>query len=142
MKQTIATLKSYFETGDAPTQQQFSDVFDSLVHKDEGKIITSITQILGGDIVFNFADTTSMTIPMNQHPNAHSIDFITGLRAVLDGLQNQIGSIGSGGETNTINSQTASEPAGSDVIANVVSLTQAEYDAGTPLASTLYIITN
>ncbi|NAS30941.1 hypothetical protein GTQ40_08175 [Flavobacteriaceae bacterium R38] len=142
MKQTIAILKSYFETGDTPTQQQFSDVFDSLVHKDEGKIITSITQILGGDIVFNFSDTTSMTIPMNQHPDAHSIDFITGLRAALDGLQNQIGAIGPVGEVNTINSQTASEPSGSDTVSNVVSLTQAEYDAGTPLASTLYIITD
>ncbi len=33
------------------------------------------------------------------------------------------------------------EPSGSDAINNIVSLTQAEYDAGTPVSDTLYIIT-
>ena len=33
------------------------------------------------------------------------------------------------------------EPTGSDTINNIVSLTQAEYDAGTPVSDTLYIIT-
>ena len=45
-------------------------------------------------------------------------------------------------ETNTINSTITGEPTGSDVILNTVSLTQAEYDAGTPIATTLYIITD
>ena len=44
-------------------------------------------------------------------------------------------------EVNTIDSKTAGEPSGSDVVLNVVSLTQAEYDAGTPVATTFYIIT-
>lgn len=35
MKQTLETLKSYFETGDKPTQTQYVDLFDSLVHKDD-----------------------------------------------------------------------------------------------------------
>ena len=37
---------------------------------------------------------------------------------------------------------TGDEPAGSDPVLNVVSLTQAEYDAGTPIATTLYNITD
>ncbi len=37
--------------------------------------------------------------------------------------------------------KTAAEPTGSDQVFNVVSLTQAEYDAGTPVATTFYIIT-
>lgn len=37
---------------------------------------------------------------------------------------------------------TVGEPSGSDRILNVVSLTQAEYDAGTPVSTTMYIITN
>ena len=36
--------------------------------------------------------------------------------------------------------KTAAEPTGSDQVFNVVSLTQAEYDAGTPVATTFYII--
>ena len=43
-------------------------------------------------------------------------------------------------EANTINSIVAGEISGSDVVLNVVSLTQAEYDAGTKIATTLYII--
>ena len=37
-------------------------------------------------------------------------------------------------------SKTAAEPTGSDQVFNVVSLTQAEYDAGAPVATTFYII--
>jgi len=47
--------------------------------------------------------------------------------------------------TNALNdrvkSVTVSEPNGSDKVVNIVSLTQAEYDAGTPVADTFYIIT-
>lgn len=42
---------------------------------------------------------------------------------------------------NNVKSSTTGEPTGSDVVTNVVSLTQAEYDAGTPVAGTFYLIT-
>lgn len=42
---------------------------------------------------------------------------------------------------NGVDSTTTGEPTGADSITNIVSLTQAEYDAGTPVATTLYIIT-
>jgi hypothetical protein len=40
-----------------------------------------------------------------------------------------------------VNSIVANEPTGSDKVVNIVSLTQAEYDAGTPVSNTFYIIT-
>lgn len=43
---------------------------------------------------------------------------------------------------NPVNSTTAGEPTGSDQVLNIVTLTQAEYDAGTPVSGTLYIITD
>jgi hypothetical protein len=52
-----------------------------------------------------------------------------GLAAYISSLSN-----------NTINSTVTGEPTGSDVVPNIVSLTQAEYDAGTPVSNTLYII--
>lgn len=52
----------------------------------------------------------------------------------------KLGGIGAGAEVNTINSTTTSEPTGSDLVYNVVSLTQAEYDAGSPVATTFYLI--
>ena len=41
-----------------------------------------------------------------------------------------------------VSSSTSGEPLGSDAIANIVSLTQAEYDAGPVSVTTLYIITD
>jgi hypothetical protein len=55
--------------------------------------------------------------------------------------QTKLAGIDAGAEANTIDSIVSGEPTGSDQVLNVVSLTQAEYDAGTPLATTLYIIT-
>ena len=52
----------------------------------------------------------------------------------------KLGGIDTGAEVNTINSTTTSEPTGSDLVYNVVSLTQAEYDAGSPVATTFYLI--
>lgn len=60
--------------------------------------------------------------------------FVDGDKAKLDG-------IAAGAEVNTIDSTVTGEPSGSDQVLNVVSLTQAEYDAGTPVATTFYIIT-
>tara|TARA_B110000285_G_scaffold15166_1_gene14931 strand:- start:49 stop:2007 length:1959 start_codon:yes stop_codon:yes gene_type:complete len=64
---------------------------------------------------------------------------------------NGVGAVGqvltSGGSGNgasfrdNFNSDTTGEPSGSDQMVNIVSLTQAEYDAGTPVSTTLYIIT-
>lgn len=44
--------------------------------------------------------------------------------------------------TNNCASDVTGEPAGCDQVLNVVSLTQAEYDAGTPIATTYYLITD
>jgi len=60
-------------------------------------------------------------------------NFTTADRTKLDG-------IAAGAEVNTIDSAVSGEPTGSDQVLNVVSLTQAEYDAGTPVATTFYII--
>jgi len=43
---------------------------------------------------------------------------------------------------NKPNSVIAGEPTGSDVVGNIVSLTQSEYDEGTPVATTFYLITD
>lgn len=53
----------------------------------------------------------------------------------------KLASIENGAEVNTIDSSTSGEISGSDQILNIVSLTQSEYDAGSPSATTLYIIT-
>ena len=42
MKQTLETLKSYFETGDKPTQEEYENVLDSLVHKDDITMVNTV----------------------------------------------------------------------------------------------------
>ena len=41
-----------------------------------------------------------------------------------------------------VSNDTTGEPTGSDSVNKIVSLTQAEYDAGTPVADTFYLITD
>jgi len=45
-------------------------------------------------------------------------------------------------EENTINTELEAGMTGEDLVLNVLSLTTAEYDAGTPVATTFYIITD
>lgn len=58
--------------------------------------------------------------------------------AAIGDLDNSVGLL----EDNKVNSVILGEPTGSDVILNTVSLTQTEYDAGTPIATTIYNITD
>jgi len=41
-----ATLKTYFETGDFPTESQFADLIDSLRHEDEEVPLNEVTGLL------------------------------------------------------------------------------------------------
>lgn len=65
--------------------------------------------------------------------------------AFTDAEQTKLAGIAAGAEVNTIESVTAGEPTGSDVVPNVVKISQADHDAassaGTLVATTLYIIT-
>jgi len=64
--------------------------------------------------------------------------------AFVDGDKTKLDGIAASAEVNTIESDVTGEPTGSDQVLNVVSLTQAEYDAGvvatTIVATTLYVI--
>ena len=75
-----------------------------------------------------------------QQPPAEG-PFLDGDKTKLDANTTKLAGIEAGAEVNTIESAVAGEPTGSDVVQNVVSLTQAAYDAGTPVGTTLYIIT-
>ncbi|MBV7269104.1 hypothetical protein [Winogradskyella luteola] len=45
MKQNKETIKSYFETGDRPTQEQYHDTWDSFWHKDESQFENRVVNI-------------------------------------------------------------------------------------------------
>lgn len=43
---SVAVLKTFFETGDKPTQQQFWDFLDSYIHKDDGIAISDVSGLV------------------------------------------------------------------------------------------------
>ena len=77
--------------------------------------------------------------------NVQTEGAITGPNAAAGTAGQVLSSEGAGGGVEWIDagvkSSTSGEPSGSDSVINIVSLTQAEYNAGTPVATTLYIIT-
>ena len=93
-----------------------------------------------------FTDAEKTNLGNQSNTNTGDQD-LSGLQPILsegafvDGDKTKLNGIATGAEVNTINSKTLGEPTGSDVVLNTVSLTQAEYDAGTPVATTFYIIT-
>lgn len=60
--------------------------------------------------------------------------------AFVDGDKTKLDGIEAGAEVNTVDSDPTGVT-GADAITNIISLTQAEYDAITPDAATLYVIT-
>ncbi len=67
MKKSRTVLKSYFETGDKPTEPQFSDLIDSLVHLDDGVYVTNVEKDDSGNQVISLSDNTSITIEKPQN---------------------------------------------------------------------------
>lgn len=64
MKKSKKVLKSYFESGDKPTQVQFEDLIDSLVHQDdETKIyITKIETNDDGDTIVGLSNGQTIKV--------------------------------------------------------------------------------
>ncbi len=82
MKTSISTLKSYFESGDNPSQTNFEDLIDSFIHKDAGVVIKSVNLNKGKDLVLAFSDNTTEII--KQLPDELPISFITGLQSQIE----------------------------------------------------------
>jgi hypothetical protein len=128
-QQGKTTLKGYFNTGDVPTEAQFADFIDSYHN-------------LTDDGAFGTAAFTAAT------------DYATEAQgdladtAVQPGDLATVATSGSYGDlsgTPDLTGFVESDPTGvtgADAITNVISLTQAEYDAiGAPNAATLYVVT-
>lgn len=84
MKKSIIALKSFFQTGDKPKQQEFSDLIDSFIHKDDGVAINNIDTSRKGDITFSFTDGSTVTINKYTLPIEMPISFIVGLQEALE----------------------------------------------------------
>lgn len=84
MKKPIDVLKTYFETGDVPTEQQFADLIDSFIHKDDGFVITGTEQTPTG-LIISFSDGSTETLPIFVLQN-QEIAFINGLQEFINSV--------------------------------------------------------
>ena len=137
---TIITDATLIDT----TDSRLSDARTPLTHTHVAANITDFdTEVSNNSSVV--ANTAKVTYPS---ADSTKVGLISVTQAVdLDIMESDIATnnakVGvTTEEENTINSIVAGEPTGSDVVLNVVSLTQAEYDAGIPVATTQYIITD
>ncbi len=75
MKQPKEILKSYFETGDKPTEKEFCDLIDSYHHQDSGVIVTNVKEDADGNTTVSLSDGTSITIddPENNNDQDNTI---------------------------------------------------------------------
>lgn len=80
----ISILKTYFETGDRPTELQFTDLVDSFIHKTAGTIVTAKSyDEATGVVLLEFSDATSLTFTVSKS-ESEEIGFINGLASALD----------------------------------------------------------
>lgn len=96
MKQPLQIIKTWFETGDRPTEQQFHDVWDSFHHKDNGEILIEKTINEAGDVRFKFTDGEIITIKKFVSDISKPMTYIDGLIDSLNSLQTNIITIQSG----------------------------------------------
>tara|TARA_R110000851_G_scaffold268235_1_gene420925 strand:+ start:4638 stop:5300 length:663 start_codon:yes stop_codon:yes gene_type:complete len=92
-----------------------------------------------GGYLTSFTETNDLTgaVTWANVPNTNiTVGSVTQHQASLSITESQISDL-----SNYVESTATGEPTGSDVVNNMVSLTQTEYDAGTPVATTFYVIT-
>ena len=85
MKKPISELKTYFETGDKPIQQQFWDLIDSFVHKDDGVTIKTIEERLGGYRI-TLSNDEVIGVPILKYPTIGKPVFVS--KGRNNGIQN------------------------------------------------------
>ncbi|SNR16544.1 hypothetical protein [Tenacibaculum jejuense] len=88
MKTSIDILKTWFQTGDKPTENQFENLIDSFYHKDDGNIITSYKIYDNGNISFTFSDGNNASFEKFILPNTMPVNFIDGLVNTLNSKVN------------------------------------------------------
>ncbi|MBW1295344.1 hypothetical protein [Aquimarina litoralis] len=79
---TKEELKSYFETGDIPTEQQYEELIDGFYHKNEGELVKKVVKDNDEAVIIEFTNGNSLNIP-----KFWDIDQVNGL---LEALSNKV----------------------------------------------------
>lgn len=93
MKRDNITLKAYFETGDYPTETQFTDLIDSFLNIEEEDAVTGIINNGDGTYTFQLLSGGTEVIDVGNLSNNVPISSVVGLQAILDGKVSKSGDI-------------------------------------------------
>ena len=119
---------------------------DAIIIRDETAVGANTAPRVGGNLVAIADDLVAKQVEVNannakvSYTDASSVAANTAKNSYPSADATKLAGVETGADVNTINSTVTGEPTGSDLVLNVVSLTQAEYDAGTKVATTLYVI--
>ncbi len=91
MKRDNVTLKTYFETGDYPTETQFADLIDSFLNIEEEDAVTGITNNGDGTYTFQLLSGGTEVIDVGNLSGDIPISSVLGLQAILDGKVSKSG---------------------------------------------------
>lgn len=81
----ISTLKTFFETGDRPTESHFADLIDSFIHKATGSVVTDKSyDEETGQVVINFNNGEDPLVFNIAKSKSEPISFIEGLQEALN----------------------------------------------------------
>jgi hypothetical protein len=72
-KRPLATIFTYFETGDVPTQAQYEDSWFSMRHKDDAIAITEVTNLANAITGISVTKTTGQTFTLPTRGHIHDI---------------------------------------------------------------------
>jgi hypothetical protein len=149
---TVNLTNLKIATAQGTDGQVLTSTGSGIAWEDAGGGSGTVTSIAAGTGLTGGTITTSGTIALDYSGNNNFIlSSGTQLTSAADDDVLAIVDVGGSREVkyiekedfleDQVTSVITGEPNGSDSIINIVSLTQAEYDAGTPVATTLYIIT-
>ncbi|MGB5817853.1 MAG: hypothetical protein WBG90_00105, partial [Saonia sp.] len=93
MKRNNNTLKTYFETGDYPTEAQFIDLIDSFLNVEEEDAVTGITDNGDGTYIFQLLSGGTVTLDIQGLPDEIPIANVVGLQAIIDGWTLLLGTV-------------------------------------------------
>ena len=119
---------------------------DAIIIRDETAVGANTAPRVGGNLVAIADDLVAKQVEIDvnnakvSYNAASAVAANTAKVSYPSADSTKLSGIETNADVNTINSTVTGEPTGSDLVLNVVSLTQAEYDAGTKVATTLYVI--
>ncbi|WP_075343789.1 tail fiber domain-containing protein [Tenacibaculum agarivorans] len=84
MSTTKDTLKTYFQTGDFPTEANFRELIDSFRHINDGEVIKNFSVNSNGDLIINLSSGEIIQINQFVLPSTMPVSFIAGLQNIID----------------------------------------------------------